>query len=84
MSSFIALTDMAGNDEEPLMAGRTDGLGNVDEVGLWDGEVEEENEGDLRNPGVFVWLLTLSAGISGLLFGCIFPSSLSLLPFTPN
>ena len=21
-------------------------------------------------PGVFVWLLTLSAGISGLLFGC--------------
>lgn len=27
-------------------------------------------EKNLRNPGVFVWLLTLSAGLSGLLFGC--------------
>jgi SP family myo-inositol transporter-like MFS transporter 13 len=27
-------------------------------------------EKNLRHPGVFVWLLTLSAGISGLLFGC--------------
>lgn len=29
-------------------------------------------EKNLRNPGVFVWLLTFSAGISGLLFGCMF------------
>ena len=27
-------------------------------------------EKNLKNPGVFVWLLTFSAGISGLLFGC--------------
>ena len=27
-------------------------------------------ERNLRNPGYFVWLLTFSAGISGLLFGC--------------
>lgn len=27
-------------------------------------------EKNLRHPGYFVWLLTLSAGISGLLFGC--------------
>ena len=27
-------------------------------------------EKNVRNPGVFVWLLTFSAGISGLLFGC--------------
>jgi hypothetical protein len=31
-------------------------------------------EGSYRNPdespGLFVWLLTFSAGISGLLFGC--------------
>lgn len=27
-------------------------------------------EKNLRNPGIFVWLLTFSAGISGLLFGC--------------
>lgn len=49
------------------MAGRADDVGD-EEVEL--GEVEVETEGDLRNPGVFVWLLTLSAGISGLLFGC--------------
>jgi MFS transporter, SP family, solute carrier family 2 (myo-inositol transporter), member 13 len=24
----------------------------------------------LQSPGLFVWLLTFSAGISGLLFGC--------------
>ena len=27
-------------------------------------------EKNLRHPGLFVWLLTLSAGFSGLLFGC--------------
>ena len=27
-------------------------------------------EKNLRHPGFFVWLLTISAGISGLLFGC--------------
>lgn len=27
-------------------------------------------EKNLRKPGLFVWLLTFSAGISGLLFGC--------------
>lgn len=27
-------------------------------------------EKNLRHPGIFVWLLTFSAGISGLLFGC--------------
>lgn len=31
-------------------------------------------------PGVFIWVLTLSAGISGLLFGCEVPS---LIPFFP-
>jgi SP family myo-inositol transporter-like MFS transporter 13 len=28
-------------------------------------------EKNLKHPGLFVWLLTLSAGISGLLFGCM-------------
>jgi SP family myo-inositol transporter-like MFS transporter 13 len=27
-------------------------------------------EKNLRHPGLFVWLLTFSAGLSGLLFGC--------------
>ena len=34
-------------------------------------------EKNLRHPGIFVWLLTFSAGISGLLFGCILPLILS-------
>lgn len=29
-------------------------------------------------PGLFVWMLTAAAGISGLLFGCKFGSSFSL------
>lgn len=36
-------------------------------------EVRKLAEG---RPGLFVWLLTLSAGISGLLFGCEPPPSL--------
>jgi SP family myo-inositol transporter-like MFS transporter 13 len=47
------------------------------------GDEEEENdvnpndvsvllEKNLQHPGIFVWLLTFSAGISGLLFGCTF------------
>jgi SP family myo-inositol transporter-like MFS transporter 13 len=39
-------------------------------------------EKNLRHPGLFVWLLTFSAGISGLLFGCLSLSS-SLFPFLP-
>lgn len=27
-------------------------------------------EKNLRHPGIYVWLLTFCAGISGLLFGC--------------
>jgi SP family myo-inositol transporter-like MFS transporter 13 len=60
---------MADSAEEPLM---------------WHEEEPEEESGqevdlsdvslllekNLRRPGYFVWLLTLSAGISGLLFGC--------------
>lgn len=30
-------------------------------------------------PGLFVWLLTLSAGVSGLLFGCTIASLLQVL-----
>lgn len=34
--------------------------------GYADGGVQDDNS----SPGLFVWLLTLSAGMSGLLFGC--------------
>lgn len=34
--------------------------------------------GDVKaSPGAFMWLLTLSAGISGLLFGCMSASTSS-------
>jgi SP family myo-inositol transporter-like MFS transporter 13 len=55
--------------EEPLM--RND-LNNGDE-GTDEPDLNDVSlllEKNLRNPGLFVWLLTLSAGISGLLFGC--------------
>ena len=44
-----------------------------DDQGASDGaETRKLVEG---RPGVFVWMLTLSAGISGLLFGCESPRS---------
>jgi len=35
-------------------------------------DVDELLEKNLRHPGLFIWLLTFSAGISGLLFGCMY------------
>ncbi|EKD12872.1 uncharacterized protein L3040_007029 [Drepanopeziza brunnea f. sp. 'multigermtubi'] len=59
---------MADSAEEPLMrhesANDTESSHDVDL-----GEVSALLEKNLRNPGIFVWLLTFSAGISGLLFG---------------
>jgi SP family myo-inositol transporter-like MFS transporter 13 len=55
--------------EEPLMRHEP---GNDEEEGH-DVDLSDVSlllEKNLRNPGVFVWLLTFSAGISGLLFGC--------------
>jgi len=64
---------MADQAEEPL-------IGNGD--GSYRNPEEEEGQGfdspndstllqdNLQSPGLFVWLLTFSAGISGLLFGC--------------
>lgn len=53
--------------EEPLMRHDHDDEGghNVDLS-----DVSLLLEKNLRHPGIFVWLLTFSAGISGLLFGC--------------
>lgn len=35
-------------------------------------ELGSGSSDDGSSPGLFMWLLTLSAGISGLLFGCMF------------
>lgn len=55
--------------EEPLMRHEPDDEGG-NEVDLSD--VSLRLEKNLRHPGIFVWLLTISAGISGLLFGCAY------------
>lgn len=59
---------MADRSDEPLMqhGGETD----YDRV---DTHLTGGNAGDrhAQSLGLFVWLLTLSAGISGLLFGCM-------------
>ncbi|EHL03699.1 putative Bud site selection protein 6 [Glarea lozoyensis 74030] len=68
-SQSVNLRDMADTAEEPLMgqSSHEDDLDATDEVDLSD--VSLLLEKNLRHPGVFVWLLTFSAGISGLLFG---------------
>jgi SP family myo-inositol transporter-like MFS transporter 13 len=63
--------------DEPLM--RHEPSNDEEDVDLND--VSLLLEKNLRHPGVFVWLLTFSAGISGLLFGCMF-SCLNSTVFT--
>lgn len=65
----IALASMADSAEQPLMAHRDEEEDEHEDVDLSD--VDLLLEKNLRNPGLFVWLLTFSAGISGLLFGCM-------------
>lgn len=65
----IALETMA-DVEEPLMRHEPGDDEEGHDVDLSD--VSLLLEKNLRHPGIFVWLLTFSAGISGLLFGCMF------------
>ena len=56
--------------EEPLMRHEPS---NEDGEDIQDVDLSDVSlllEKNLRKPGLFVWLLTFSAGISGLLFGC--------------
>ncbi|KAK2625627.1 hypothetical protein QTJ16_004939 [Diplocarpon rosae] len=53
---------MADSAEEPLIRHESANDVDLSDVSL----LLEKN---LRNPGIFVWLLTFSAGLSGLLFG---------------
>jgi SP family myo-inositol transporter-like MFS transporter 13 len=64
----IALADMADSAEVPLM--RHDSA--TEDEPSHDVDLNDVSlllEKNLRHPGLFVWLLTFSAGISGLLFG---------------
>lgn len=57
----------------PRLGGRTVYAGQDEDDGQDEDEEEEEgveiNENRLISPSVFVWCLTLCAGVSGLLFG---------------
>ncbi len=58
-------------EESPIMAGAGHGLDEED--GLLSAPPEDGQAAktiDDGPPNAFVWLLTFSAGISGLLFGC--------------
>lgn len=55
----VELANMA--DQEPLMSSRQ-------EAEVTRRDIVEDKEDN--KPTRFVWLLTVSAGISGLLFGC--------------
>ncbi|CAG8983427.1 hypothetical protein HYALB_00000596 [Hymenoscyphus albidus] len=58
---------MAGTAQQPLMGAEVSD--EEDEVEVELGDVSLLLEKNLKHPGIFVWLLTFSAGISGLLFG---------------
>ena len=60
---------MAASAEEPLMRHETATEAEPNEEAELS-DVYLLLEKNLRHPGIFVWLLTFSAGISGLLFGC--------------
>lgn len=73
-------------DEQPLLNGDgEDGQlrGNAagDDI---DGLPKDpaDREGGSAAPGLFVWLLTLSAGLSGLLFGCTSVLTFALIEMT--
>ena len=61
---------MSESPDAPLIA-RTvdDALNDDDTVDFEDARAGKVDEG---SPGLFVWMLTMAAGISGLLFGCTF------------
>ncbi|KAI1376038.1 general substrate transporter [Hypoxylon crocopeplum] len=59
---------MASAVEDPLLSHRDDGLEDEFHSELEDDE-DTSTEWPAGRPGLFIWLLTLSAGISGLLFG---------------
>lgn len=57
------------NLQEPLISNRdTDDGDDVNDSSMT--ITGGSRTGDKSSPGLFMWLLTFSAGISGLLFGC--------------
>ncbi len=57
--------------EDPLIASSREADADADDLHE-DGDAHRtmSKQSDNSPPGLFIWLLTFSAGISGLLFGC--------------
>jgi SP family myo-inositol transporter-like MFS transporter 13 len=68
----MALQDMPDQAEEPLISSGEGSYRNRDDEEGRDFESTLLQD-NLQSPSLFVWLLTFSAGISGLLFGCKSP-----------
>ncbi|KAL7624056.1 hypothetical protein AAE478_005613 [Parahypoxylon ruwenzoriense] len=68
---------MASEAEAPLISHREDESEDEFHPELTDAE-DETTEWPAGRPGFFIWILTLSAGISGLLFGCKYTTFLKL------
>lgn len=67
---------MGDRAQEPLMGGSSDNDHDYDEEATLSAAADpsrSEHEDPSSTPTLFVWLLTFSAGISGLLFGCMNP-----------
>lgn len=62
--------------EEPLLSNQH---GEEEEESDVDEDASLLLEKNLSKPGLFVWLLAFSAGITGLLFGCMASSLFSQL-----
>lgn len=67
MSGILDMTDYSA--EQPLMRG-VEAEDETTTNELVESDVDLLLEKNLQSPTLFVWLLTFSAGISGLLFGC--------------
>ena len=79
--------DTMSSAEEPLIA-NDDASDNHEHNGYASDDDEsapQQKDGDDSAPGLFIWLLAFSAGISGLLFGCKFtvPSCSTPRPTKP-
>jgi MFS transporter, SP family, solute carrier family 2 (myo-inositol transporter), member 13 len=64
---------MADQAEEPLIGNGEGSCRDLGEEGGQESQLPYDStllQDNLRSPGLFVWLLTFSARISGLLFGC--------------
>lgn len=60
---------MTDEADAPLMSHQEDD--REDDIRSQSADAEGvDTEWPTGRPGLFIWLLTLSAGISGLLFGC--------------